>query len=172
MELKKKSELSQDSAVAACRVYVPYILDIIRQLEEVMKIFTIEKELRTIKNRGYFPVPQIIPQEEKIETARDKDKILEKIDEIATAMIQAARQSEENFTREQEQARARDEQLRSIRQTDRSGLNFFSPANSTPIRNDNSRPENQCISKQTQHATFTQQHQTTTTTMNPQKTTP
>ena len=66
VELKKKSELSQDSTVAACRVYVPYISDIIRQLEEVMKIFTIEKELRTIKNRGYFPVPQIIPQEAKI----------------------------------------------------------------------------------------------------------
>ena len=114
VELKKKSELSQDSAVAACRVYVPYISDIIRQLEEVMKIFAIEKELRTIKNRGYFPVPHIIPQEEKIETTRDKDKILEKIDKIATAMIQASRQSEENFAREQEQARARDEQLRSV----------------------------------------------------------
>ena len=43
VELKKKSELSQDSAVAACRVYVPYISNIIRQLEEVMKIFAIEK---------------------------------------------------------------------------------------------------------------------------------
>ena len=126
-------------------MYVPYILDIIRQLEEVMKIFAIEKELRTIKNRGYFPVPHIILQEEKVETAKDKHKILEKIDEIATAMIQAASQSEENFTREQEQARARDEQLRSVRQTDRSGLNFFAPANSTPIRNDNSRPDNQGV---------------------------
>ena len=90
-------------------------------------------------------MPHIIPQEEKIETVRDKDKILEKIEEIATAMIQASRQSEENFAREQEQARARDEQLRSVRQTDRSGLNFFAPANSTPIRNDNSRPDNQGV---------------------------
>ena len=55
VELKKKSELSQDSAVAACRVYVPYMSDITRQLEEVGKIFAIEKEVRTIKNRGYFP---------------------------------------------------------------------------------------------------------------------
>ena len=145
VELKKKSELSQDSAVAACRVYVPYMSDIMRQLEEVRKIFAIEKELRTIKNRGYFPVPHINPQEEKIETAKDKDKILERIDEIATAMIQAARQSEENFAREQEQARVRDEQLRSVRQTDRSGLNFFAQANSTPVRNDNSRPDNQGV---------------------------
>ena len=145
VELKKKSELSQDSTVAACRVYVPYMSDITRQLEEVRKIFAIEKELRTIKNRGYFPVPHINPQEEKIETANDKDKILERIDEIATAMIQAARQSEENFAREQEQARVRDEQLRSVRQTDRSGLNFFAQANSTPVRNDNSRADNQGV---------------------------
>ena len=145
VELKKKSELSQESAVAACRVYVPYISDIVRQLEEVTKIFAIEKELRTIKNRGYFPVPQIIPREAKIETARDKDKILEKIDEVAAAMIQASRQSEENFAREQEQARVRDEQLRSIRQTDRSGPNFFAPVNSTPIRNDNTRADNQGV---------------------------
>ena len=145
VNLKKKSELSQDSAVAACRVYVPYMSDIMRQLEEVRKIFTIEKEVRTIKNRGYFPVPHINPKEEKIETAKDKDRILERIDEIATAMIQAARQSEENLAREQERARARDEQLRSVRQTDRSGLNFFAQANSTPVRNDNPRTDNQGV---------------------------
>ena len=154
VELKKKSELSQDSAVAACRVYVPYMSDITRQLEEVRKIFAIEKEVRTIKNRGYFPVPHINPQEEKIETAKDKDKILERIDEIATAMIQAARQSEENLAREQDQARARDEQLRSVRQRDRSGLNFFAQANSTPVRSDNPRPDNQGVhfkTKPTRH---------------------
>ena len=145
VELKKKSELSQDSAVAACRVYVPYMADITRQLEEVRKIFAIEKEVRTIKNRGYFPVPHINPQEEKIETAKDKDKILERIDELAMAMIQAARQSEENLAREQEQARARDKQLRLVRQTDRSSLNFFAQANSTPVRSDNQRTDNQGV---------------------------
>ena len=145
VELKKKSELSQDSAVAACRVYVPYMSDITRQLEEVRKIFAIEKEVRTIKNRGYFLVPHINPQEEKIETAKDKDKILERIDELATAMIQAARQSEENLAREQEQARARDEQLRLVRQTDRSSLNFLAQANSTPVGNDNQRTDNQGV---------------------------
>ena len=69
VKLKRKSELSQESAVAACKVYVPYISNIIRQLDEVMKIFTLEKELRTIKNRGYFPVPHITLQDSKIETA-------------------------------------------------------------------------------------------------------
>ena len=34
-----------------------------------MKIFAIEKELRTIKNRGYFPVPHITPLDSKIKTA-------------------------------------------------------------------------------------------------------
>ena len=61
------------------------------------------------------------------------------------AMIQAARQSEENLAREQEQARDRDEQLRLVRQTDRSSLNFFAQANSTPVRNDNQRTDNQGV---------------------------
>ena len=60
-------------------------------------------------------------------------------------MMKAARQSEENFAKEQEQAKARDEQLRSVRQTDRSGLNYFTPANSTPIRSDNTRPDTQGV---------------------------
>ena len=141
VELKRKSELSQESTVAACKVYVPYISDIIRQLDEVMKIFAIEKEFRLIKNRGHFPVPQITPQDSKIKTARDKDKTLETVDKMAAAMLKAITQSEEAYIREQDQARARDEQLRSARQTDRSGFNYFSLANSTPIRNDNTRSD-------------------------------
>ena len=137
VELKRKSELSQESAVAACKVYVPYISDIIRQLDKVMKIFAIEKELRTIKNRGYFPVPHITPQDSKIETAQDKDKILGTIDKTVTAMLKVVTQSEETQIREQEQARTRDKQLRSVRQTKRSGFNYFTLTNSTSIRNDN-----------------------------------
>ena len=45
VELKKKSELSQESAVAACKMYVPYISNIECQIEEVVKIFAMEKEL-------------------------------------------------------------------------------------------------------------------------------
>ena len=96
-----------------------------------MKIFTIEKELRLIKNRGYFPVPQITPQDNKIETSRDKNKILEAVDEEAIAMK----------VKEQEQVRVRDEQLRSARQTNRSDFNYLTLANSTPIRNDNARSD-------------------------------
>ena len=43
VELKKKSELSQESTVAACKMYVPYISDIECQMEEVVKIFAMEK---------------------------------------------------------------------------------------------------------------------------------
>ena len=141
VKLKRKSELSQESAVAACKVYIPYISDIVRQLEKVVKIFTMEKELRLIKNRGYFPVPQITPQDCKIETAQDKNELMKEIDEVVTAMLNAVKQSEENYAGEQEQVRARDEQLRLVRKTDRLDFNYFTLANSTPIRNDNARSD-------------------------------
>ena len=141
VELKRRSELSQESTVAGCKVYVPYISDILHQLDEVMKIFTIEKELRIIKNRGYFPVPQITPQDNKIETTRDIDKVLDEVDKEGTAMLNAIKQSEEDYAREQEHDRVRDEQLRSARQTNRSDFNYLTLANSTQIRNDNARSD-------------------------------
>ena len=142
VELKKKSELSQESAVAACKMYVPYISDIVQQIEEVVKIFAMEKELRLIKNRGYFPVPQLAPEECKIETIQDKEVLLTEIDEIVVEMLKAIKESEENYKREQEQARIRDEQLRSARQTSRSDINLYPTlANSTPIRNSNTRSD-------------------------------
>ena len=60
---------------------------------------------------------------------------------MATAMLQAITLSEEAYMREQNQARARDEPLRSVRQTDRSGFNYFTLGNSTPIRNGNARSD-------------------------------
>ena len=142
VELKKKSELSQESAVAACKMYVPYISDITRQIEEVVKIFAMEKELRSIKNRGYFPVPQLAPEECKIETIQDKEVLIKEIDEIAVEMLNAIKESEENYKREQEQARIRDKQLRSARQTSKSDINLYPTlANSTPIRNSNTRSD-------------------------------
>ena len=125
VELKKKSELSQESAVAACKMYVPYISDITRQIEEVVKIFAMEKELRSIKNRGYFPVSQLAPEECKIETIQDKEVLMREIDETAVEMVNTIKESEENYKREQEQARIRDKQLRSARQTSRSDINLY-----------------------------------------------
>ena len=69
--LKRKSELSRESAVTACKVYRSYISDILRQVDEVMKLFAMEKEHRIIKNRGHFPIPTIMPQGTKIETVQD-----------------------------------------------------------------------------------------------------
>ena len=142
VELKKKSELSQESAEDACKMYVPYISDIIWQIEEVVKIFAMEKELRLIKNRLYFPVPQLAPEECKIETIQEKEVLLTEIDEIVVEMLNTIKESEKNYKREQEQARIRDEQLRSARQTSRSDINLYPTlANSTPIRNSNTRSD-------------------------------
>ena len=142
VELKKKSELSQESAVAVCKTYVPSISDITCQIEEVVKIFAMEKELREIKNRGYFPVPHLAPRECKIETIQDKEILIKEIDEIAVEMLTAIRESEENYKKEQEQARIREEKLRSARQTSRSDINLYPTlANSTPIRNTNARSD-------------------------------
>ena len=117
LELKKKSELSQESAVTACKIYILYISDITCQIEEVVKIFAMEKELRLIKNRGYFPVPHLAPREYKIETIQDKETLIKEIDEIAVEMLTAIKESEENYKKEQEQARIREEQLRSAIKT-------------------------------------------------------
>ena len=142
VELKKKSELSQESTVAACKMYVPYISDITQQIEEVVKIFAMEKELRAIKSRGYFPVPQLTQGECKIETIQDKEVLMKEIDEIAVEMLNAIKESEENYKREQEPARIRDKQLRSTRQTNRPDINLHPTlANSTPIRNSNTRSD-------------------------------
>ena len=68
-----------------------------------------EKELTIIKNRGHFPMPTITPQGTKIETSNDKNKVLEAVNVEVTEMMKAVRQSEENYEREQEQAKNRDE---------------------------------------------------------------
>ena len=76
LELKRKSKLSKESIVSARKVYRPYIADILRQVDETIKLFSMEKELRVIRNTGHFPVPKITPRGMKIETTKDKDKVL------------------------------------------------------------------------------------------------
>ena len=149
VELKRKSELSWESAVTACKVYGLYISDILQQLDKVMKLFAMEKELRIIKNRGHFPIPTITPQGTKIKTTHDRDKALEAVDIEVTEMIKAVRQSEENYKREQEQAKNRDEQLRLTRQTSRQEFNSLMLINSTPIRNSNTRTDQPAVHSDT-----------------------
>ena len=120
-------------------MYGSYISDVLQQVDEVMKFFAMEKELRIIKNRGHFPVPLITPQGTKIETPQDKDKVLEAVDTEVMEMIKAVRESEEIYEREQEEARNRDKHLRLTRQTSRSDFNFLTMMNITPIRNKTTR---------------------------------
>ena len=125
VDLKRKSKLSRESAVTACKVYGSYISDSVRQVDEVMKLFYMEKELRIIKNRGHFPVATITQQGTKIETIKDKEKVLKAVDAETVEMIKAVRKSEENYERKQEEAKNRDQQLRLTRQTNRSDFKFL-----------------------------------------------
>ena len=110
-----------------------------------MTLFAMEKELRIIKNRGHFSVLTITPQGTKIETSHDKDKVLEAVDMEVTELITVVRESEENYKRKQEEAKNRDQQLRLIRQTNRSDVNFLTMVNSTPIRNSNARVDQPAV---------------------------
>ena len=65
--------------------------------------------------------------------------MLEVVDIEVREMMKTVRESEENYEREQEQAKNRDQQLRLTRQTNRSDFNFLTLVNSTPIRNGNTR---------------------------------
>ena len=104
-----------------------------------------EKELRKIRNIGYFPLPKFTPVGIKIETTKDKDRVL------ALAQVDrevgAIRMNEENYEREQEEAKNRDQQLGLTRQgqTNRSDFNFFRIVNSTPIRNSNTRTDQPAV---------------------------
>ena len=126
-----------------------------------------EKELRSIKNRGYFPVPQLAPEECKIETIQDKEVLLTEIDEIVVEMLNASKESEENYKRVQLQARIRDEPLGSARQTSRSDINLYPTlANSTPIRHSNTRSDQPGVHFNTNpFTTFTQLRPTEATSM-------
>ena len=126
-------------------MYRLYISDILRQVDEVMKLFTKEKELRIIRNRGHFPVPTITPQGTKIKTTRDKDKVLELVDTEVVEMLKAVRESKENYEREQEEAKNRDQQLRLTRRTNRADFNFLTMINSTPIRNGNTKTDQPAV---------------------------
>ena len=52
-------------------------------------------------------MPQLAPEECKIETIQDKEVLLTEKDEIVVEMLNAIKESEENYKREQEQARIR-----------------------------------------------------------------
>ena len=120
-----------------------YIADILRQVDEVIKLFSMEKELRKVRNRGDFPVPKLTPVGIKIENIKDKDRVLTLVDREVEEMLKAIRTNEENYEREQEKAKNRDQQLGLTRQrkTNKSDFDFLTVVNSTPIRDGNTRIE-------------------------------
>ena len=52
-ELVRKSKLSPAEAAQACKIYGPYISDILQQVDMVMTIFAMENELR--RTEDTFP---------------------------------------------------------------------------------------------------------------------
>ena len=77
----------------------------------------------------------------KIKTTKDKDNVLKAVDTEIEEMLKAVRRSEENYEREQEEAKNRDQQLRLTRQNNRLDFNFFTMVNNTTIRNGNARTD-------------------------------
>ena len=65
-ELTRRSKIPQHEAANACKVYGPYIRDIMQEFDKVTTLFVMEKELRGLKDRGHFPLPTITPQGTKI----------------------------------------------------------------------------------------------------------
>ena len=84
-------------------MYGAYITDVQQQVDAVMTLFVMEKELRVIKNREHFPVPKITPQATRIEDPYQLRKTLEAVDEEAVQMINATRDSERNYEKERKQ---------------------------------------------------------------------
>ena len=69
-KLTVKSKLSQEEATKACKVYRPYIHDVLQKVDVVMKIFVMEKELRNI--RGHFPYP---PSYHKVQESKTPTRL-------------------------------------------------------------------------------------------------
>ena len=63
--------------------------DILRQVEEVIKLFSMEKELRKIRNRGEFPVPKFTPEGIRIMNTKDKDRVLTQVDRECRGYIES-----------------------------------------------------------------------------------
>ena len=82
--------------MTASKVYSLYISDVLQQVDEVMTLFAMEKELRIIKNRGHLPIPTTTPQGTEIENSKDVDKVLEIVDREVVEMMTAVRESKLN----------------------------------------------------------------------------
>ena len=67
-----------------------------------MTIFMMEKELRSLKGKGHFPIPTITPHSAKIENPHQVRKTLE---EEIVKILTTFRESERNYDKEKEETR-------------------------------------------------------------------
>ena len=93
-ELTRKSKLSQEEAARTCKVYRLYIRDVLQQVDAAITIFMMEKELRSLKGRGHFPIPTITTHGTRIENPHQVRKILESVDEEVVWILTTVRESE------------------------------------------------------------------------------
>ena len=77
-----------------------YIWDILQQVNEVMTLFVMENELRSLKGRGHFPIPTITPHGAKIENSHQSRKTLEAVDEELVRIATTIRESESAYEKE------------------------------------------------------------------------
>ena len=60
-----------------------------------MTIFTMENELRNLKDRGHFPIPKITPHGIRIDNPHQAKKTLDTVDGELTQILKSIRESEE-----------------------------------------------------------------------------
>ena len=134
-ELSRRSKLSQEEAARACKIYGLYIRDVLQKVDVAMTIFVMEKELRSLKGRGHFPIPTITPHGTRIENPHQVSQTLEAVDEEMVHILTTVRESERNYEKEKEEARVREQQARTTRSSQRPEYNFLTLNSSTPIKN-------------------------------------
>ena len=99
-------------------------------------IFVMEKELRGLKGRGHFPIPNIMPHGTRVETPHHIIKFLEAVDEEIVHIVTTVRESDRDYEKEKERARIRDQQTQASRSIPRLEYNFLTLNSSTPIKNE------------------------------------
>ena len=100
-ELSKRSKISQEEATNACKVLGPYIRDIMQQFKIWNTIFAMERDLRAIKNRGHFP----IPQGTKNENPQEAKRVLQVVEEEIMAITTRIRESKMAYEKGQQALR-------------------------------------------------------------------
>ena len=77
--------------MTACKIYETHISDVLKQFDEITKLFAIENEMRIIRRRELLPFPTTSPHEERIESKKDKDKVLHEVDEEVMEMLKTVK---------------------------------------------------------------------------------